>query len=163
MQNVHCGMGCVARGAVLLEPHVVRVHIIQFRPKEVGYHRPVALSIDGYGRPSFVLEKVRTDDAAGPKSTPNSDFLGMHCHLVDLVWVVLTPNAAILLVHIPVHPEMSLVAEDDFSAKMGVCFQLLQSPVSERPTLSVVVYLELLGQLDFVRVQTQIQMQNSAS
>ena len=36
VQNVHRGMRCVARRAILLEPHVVGIHIIHFRPQEVA-------------------------------------------------------------------------------------------------------------------------------
>ena len=49
MQNVHRGVRCVARNAVLLEPHVAYVHIVQFGPKEIGYHPSLALAIDGDG------------------------------------------------------------------------------------------------------------------
>jgi len=65
-------------GTILLEPHVIGIHIIHFRPQEVVYHRYVALAVDGYGNARFVLEEVRTDDSARPKkSAPNSDFLGI--------------------------------------------------------------------------------------
>ena len=46
MQNVHRCVRCVARSTVLLEPHVVYVHIVQFGPKEISYHPSVALTID---------------------------------------------------------------------------------------------------------------------
>jgi len=52
--------------------------------KKLLHHRSVALTVDGYGNARFVLEKVRTDDSARPKSAPNSDFLGMHLELVYL-------------------------------------------------------------------------------
>jgi len=51
-------MRCVARSAILLEPHVIGIHIIHFRPQEVAYHRSVALAIDGYDNAYFVLEEV---------------------------------------------------------------------------------------------------------
>jgi len=69
-------MRCVARSAILLEPHVIGIHIIHFRPQEVA-HRSVVLAIDGYGNARFVLKEVRTDSARS-KSAPNSDFLEMH-------------------------------------------------------------------------------------
>jgi len=77
----------MARNAILLEPHVIGIHIIHFRPQEVAYHRSVALAIDGYGNARFVLKEVRTDDSARPKSAPNSDFLGMHLELMYLAWI----------------------------------------------------------------------------
>jgi len=76
-------MRCVARSAILLELHVISIHIIHFRPQEVAYHRSVAFVVDSYGNVRFVLEEVRTDDSARPKSA-NSDFLGMHLELVYL-------------------------------------------------------------------------------
>ena len=68
VQNVHRGMRYVARSAILLESHVIGIHIIHFRPQEVAYHRSVALAVDGYGNARFVLEEERTDDSARPKS-----------------------------------------------------------------------------------------------
>jgi len=55
-------------GAILLEPHVIGIHIIHFRPQEVAYHRSVAFAVDDYGNARFVLEEVRTDDSARSKS-----------------------------------------------------------------------------------------------
>jgi len=49
MSIVACG---VARSAILLEPHVIGIHIIHFRPQEVAYHRSVALAV-GYGNARF--------------------------------------------------------------------------------------------------------------
>ena len=69
-------MRCVARSAILLEPHVIGIHIINFKPLEVAYHRSVVLAVDGYGNARFILEKVRTDDSAKRKSASNSNFLG---------------------------------------------------------------------------------------
>ena len=79
----------------------------------------------------FVLEKVRTDDSARPKSVPNSDFLGMHLELVYLAWIGIVPNSTILLVYISIHPKMGLIAKDDLFGEIWVNFQLLQNPISE--------------------------------
>jgi len=144
MQNVHRGMQCVARSAILLEPHVIGIHIIHFKPQEVAYHRFVALAVDGYGNARFVLEEVWTDDSARPKSAPNSDFLGMHLELVYFAWIDIVPNSTILLVHISIHPKMSLIAKDDLFGEIWVNFQLLQNPISEHTALSMVVYLKFL-------------------
>ena len=45
-------MWCVARSAILLEPHVVDIHIIHFRSQEVTY-RSVALAVVDYGNARF--------------------------------------------------------------------------------------------------------------
>jgi len=57
-------MRCVACSAILLEPHVIGIHIIYFRLQEVAYHRFVALAVDSYGNARFVGEEVRTDNSA---------------------------------------------------------------------------------------------------
>jgi len=160
MSIVACG---VARSAILLEPHVIGIHVIYFRSQEVAYHQSVALAVDGYGNARFVLEEVRTDDFARPKSASSSDFLGMHLELVYLAWIGIVPNSTILLVHISIHPKMSLIAKDDLFGEIWVNFQLLPNPISEHTALSMVVYLKFLGQLNFIGVQTQVLSQNSPS
>ena len=147
LQNVHRGMRCVARSAILLESHVIGIHIIHFRPEEVTYHRSVALAVDDYGNAHFVLEEVRTDDFARSKSAPNSDFLGMHLELVYLAWIGIVQNSTILLVHISTHPKMGLIAKDDLFGEIWVNFQLLQYLISVHTALFMVVYLKFLGQL----------------
>lgn len=39
VQNIHPSLCCVARSVVLFKPHVWQIHILDFRPIEVGYHR----------------------------------------------------------------------------------------------------------------------------
>jgi len=155
-------MSIVARSVILLEPHVIGIHIIHFRPQEVAYHRSVAL-VDGYGNARFVLEEVQTDDSARSKSAPNNDFLEMHLELVYLVWISIVPNSTILLLHISIHPKMGLIAKDNLFGKIWVNFQLLQNLISEHTALSMVVYLKFLDQLNFIRMQTQVPTQNSPS
>ena len=71
-----------------MEPDVGDIHIFQFRPQKIGYHRLEPLPGDSYDDASFILEKVRANDPAGPKSTPNSDFFWMHlqrsCRLLSV-------------------------------------------------------------------------------
>jgi len=150
----------VARSAILLESHVIGIHIIHFRPQEVAYHRSIALAVDGYDNARFVLEEVWTDDSARPKSASNRDFLGMHLELMYLAWIGIVPNSIILLVHISIHPKMGLIAKDDLFGEIWINFQLLQNPISEH-TASMVVYFKFLGQLNFIGVQTQVPTQNS--
>ena len=145
------------RRVILLEPYVIGIHIIHFRPQEVVYHRSVALAIDGYSNARFVLEEVRI---ARPKSAPNSDFLGMHLELVYLAWIGIAQNSTILLVHISIHPKMGLIAKDNLFGEIWVNFQLHQNPISEHTALSMVVYLKFLSQLNFIGVQIQVSMQN---
>ena len=124
-------MRCVAHSAILLEQHVIDIHTIHFRSQEVAYHRSVA--VDGYGNAHFVLEEVRTDDSARPKSAPNSDFFGMHLELVYLAWIV--PNSIILLVHISIYSKIGLIAKDDLFGEIWINFQLLQNPISKHTAI----------------------------
>jgi len=107
------------------------------------------------------LEEVRTDDSARSKSAPNSDFPGMHLELMYFAWIDIVPNS-ILLVYISIHPKMGLIAKDDLLGEIWVNFQLLQNSISEHTALSMVVYLQFLGQLNFI-LQTQVPTQNSLS
>jgi len=76
----------------------------------------------------------------------------------------LVPNSIILLVHISIHPKMGHIAKDDLFGEIWVNFQLLQNPTTpEHTTLSMVIYLKFLGQLNFIGVQTQVPTQNSPS
>lgn len=84
--------------------HSTPISHIQFESQEIGYHRSVTLAIDGYGNVIVVFEEVQTDNVVGPKFTPNSDFLRINFHLVDLVWMDIVPNLTILLVGVPVSP-----------------------------------------------------------
>ncbi|EFN80660.1 hypothetical protein EAI_02813, partial [Harpegnathos saltator] len=68
----------------------------------------------------------------------HSNFLWMHCYLLNLVWVGVVPYTAPWLVNIAIYPKMRLIAKDDFSAKIGILFQMLRSPVSEQTALSMV-------------------------
>lgn len=54
-----------------------------------------------------------------PQSTPSSDFLRMHCVLVDHLWIAIILYPAILLIDAPVHQKMVLVAGDDFYPEIG--------------------------------------------
>ena len=56
----------MACGAVLLEPHVLHINIIQLGPKLFGYHRTVASPIHSNVPVLILTEEVRPNDAAGP-------------------------------------------------------------------------------------------------
>ncbi|GJQ82902.1 hypothetical protein Trydic_g17418 [Trypoxylus dichotomus] len=141
MQNVHYGVRCVARSAVLLEPHVVRVHTVQ----STGYYHSVPLNCDGDDLTNVVFGKVWTNDTINPKPATNTNILWMFCYLVNLVWVVVVPYTEIMSVSIAIHPKTCLVARDDFSAKIRVLLQTLRSAGREQTALSVVINFELPG------------------
>lgn len=71
VQNVHRSMCSVARSAALLKPHVVQIHILDFRPKEVGYHRPVSHTIDGDSQTTPTHRpKIRTKQSLSGDALP---------------------------------------------------------------------------------------------
>lgn len=105
------------------------------------------LAIDGDG----IFDRVRPNNAAGLKSTPNTNFYRLQFYLVNLMWVVIT-YTAILFVYIAIHPKMHLITKDNFSAKIGVLFQTLKNPFSEHTALFIIINFEVLGQLNLVRV-----------
>lgn len=53
-------------------------------------------------------KKVRTNDAASPKSTPNNNFLWIHCHLMNLIWVGVVSYMAIFFLNKPIHQKIRL-------------------------------------------------------
>lgn len=65
----------------------------------------------------------------------------MHWTLLDLMWIVIVSYTTILIIYLPIHPEMGLFAEDDISKTRIIC-QLLQSPFNEHTSMSTVVYLQ---------------------
>jgi len=153
-------MRYVARSAILLEPHVIGIHIIHFRPQEVAYHRSVALAV-GYGNAHFGRNtdwwfrqtKIRTKqwlsrDAFGAGVSrhwyrPKFDnFACSHIHS--------SKNASSL--------KMICLA------KFGLTFNCsrTQSANTQR-CLPRVVYLKFLSQLNFIKVQIQVPTQNSPS
>jgi len=135
--NRLCRMSIMACGAWHVAPsywnHMLSISSILGHKKLLIID--LALAVDGYGNARFVLEKVRTDESARPKSTSNSDFLGMHLELVYLAWIGIVSNSTILLVHISIHQKMDLIAKDDLFGKIWVNFQLLQNPISARRCL----------------------------
>lgn len=109
--------------AVVLKSHVA-VHIIN------SDHKKLALSVDEDDLASVIFEELRTDDASSSKSSPNSDFISIYCHLM---WIGLVSNSTILLIHVSIHPKMGLITitKDDFLTKIGDNFQM-QSENSRR-------------------------------
>lgn len=100
--------------AVLLIPHVIGNHIIQFRPHEVAYHWSVAFAVDDYDNASIVLEEVRTDDSAILKIHTKQSVFGTHFVLVYLVWIGNVSNPIILFINICIGLKMDFVAKDYF-------------------------------------------------
>lgn len=60
--------------------------------QKIEYLLQMSITVDNQCGFFRLFEKIRSDDSAGTKCTPNSDFFGMQ-------WVFVSPNAAILLVN----------------------------------------------------------------
>lgn len=69
MQNINRRVHRVAPSAVLLEPHVVDVHIVLFGPQDID-HLSIELAVDGNDLTNVVFKKVLTNSASGPKPAP---------------------------------------------------------------------------------------------
>lgn len=82
--SVQRGRICVANSALLLKLHVVGVHVIQFRPKEVSKLPPIVLAVEGDCLANIVFIEIWTDNVASPKSPPHRDFFGLNLKLFDL-------------------------------------------------------------------------------
>ena len=160
--NRSCRMSIVACSAILLESLVIGIHIIHFRPQEVAYHRSVALAFDGYGNARFVLEEVRIDDSARPKSAPNSNFLAFGAG-VSLDWYGPKQFRQFCLFTYPFIQKWASSLKMIYLTKFELTSNCFQNPISKHSTLSMVVYLKFLDQLNFIGVQTQVPMQNSPS
>lgn len=111
-QKIERSVGCVTRGAVLLEPNVFQVFLFKFREQLIGNHGAVVVAIDCNGRSLLIFKKL-PNDAARPKSAPKSHSLWMHRLLYDDVRVFRPRNAAVLLIDIPAKMKMRLIRKDD--------------------------------------------------
>lgn len=115
-------------------------------------------AVDSDSLDSVVIKEIWTDDDARPKSTPTVVFF-KHW---TLMWIYIVLNWTILFVHVRIYPEMSLITEDGLSMEIRISCQLFQSPFREYTSLSMVVYLQFLGQFHFVQEQAQVSTQNSS-
>ena len=64
---------------------------------------------------STTLAHIRPNYVSGMKTAPNSHFLRMQRCLKKHIWVCCWPITHILLINKAIEPEMSFIAEDDFS------------------------------------------------
>ena len=96
--------------------------------KKVGYHLMVALIIHSYVTIRCIFEEVRFNDATSPLTAPNCDFSG--CIGRFFFWLIFTPISKVLLIYVPIEPNLSFVAEHNFSIKSGtaVNFSWAHSP-----------------------------------
>ena len=106
-------MRCVGSGAVLLKPNVAEITSFNFRHQIVGYHGTITVAIDGYVLTGIIFEEIWTDDSTGPQTTPNRCFFWMKLQLLNLFRLLFVTNVEILLVYIPIEPEMGLIGVEN--------------------------------------------------
>lgn len=71
------------------------------------------------------------------------------------LWIIITPNARILYINVPIQPRVSFITEPNFLVKIGIGGHLVVGPFIERITRLMVVLLLLLHELDFIGPQTK--------
>ena len=80
----------------------------------------ITVAIDGYVLTVIIIKEIWTDDSTGPHTTLNLCFFWMKWQLLNLFRLLFVPNAAILLVYIPIEPEMGLIAEQNLVRKRRI-------------------------------------------
>ena len=81
---------------------------------------------------------------------------------MEYVWTAVWPITHILFIDEAIQPEMSLIAEDDFSINIRIIFKLLLSPIHERyasggqaaSVLASIWFCKDIGQDHFVKFAT---------
>lgn len=116
-----------------------------FGSNEVCYHLSLALAIGGDR-----LTK-RLNNATGSKPKPNTNFSNtIPTGLSYEGWCYPSyGNSVYLHGH---YTTMRLVTKDDCSVNILVIFQTLQNPVSESTALPMIVYLEVMDPINYLRV-----------
>lgn len=112
-------MTIVASAVWLLAPSSWNSNVITSTPisKEVSYHPSVALAVDGDGLTNDAIEKERLNNAGCPKFRPNTIFFQLQFLLVNLIWVSVIANTAVLFVYLAIHTEVRLITYDGVSSK----------------------------------------------
>ena len=68
----------------------------------------------------------------------------MQWWLMQYVWIAVWPITHILFIDEAIQPEMSLIAEDDFSIKIRIIFKLLLSPIHKDTILVANLIIEFV-------------------
>ena len=134
-QYIECSLGCVARSAVLLKPHVANVLLFKFCEQKLVQHGPISITIDSNGLSLLIFEEKWLNYAYGSKSAPSSDSIWMR-RLFN-IWVLffLCPKLDNLacLHTCPDRNEFHLKRWFFFS-KIGIFCKSTEGPLSEAKT-----------------------------
>lgn len=111
----------------------------------------------------FIFEEIQSSDSLYSQITPIRDLLRMLRHLHAGLWIINTPNVDFLFIYISMKEQkLSFIAAKNFLGKIGIVGQLVLGPFTERVTRLLVVRLQSLHELDFVRRQTKVLPQKTS-
>ena len=134
-------MACVT---VLLKPHIGTINIIKFRQKELCNHVAILSTSNSYCLGSLIFKKLLSNDASSPKFAPNSDTLWMHLFFDNHMWVLRTPNTAILAIKKAIKVKMCFMVEHEFARQIRIDLLMFNNPFPELSSLCMIISLQLL-------------------
>ncbi|GFT82029.1 adhesion G protein-coupled receptor B2 [Trichonephila clavipes] len=127
-----CGTSCVTCCAVLLEPQLLDIMIVQFRNEKVNNHGSIPITIDCNVVAFIVFEEGFHQPI---KRTKQSVFLDVtvfrHTLVVRHLWISFTPNATVLFVDVAIQPEVRFIAKQNSLMKIGNNGNLVLGPFDE--------------------------------
>ncbi|GFW13777.1 hypothetical protein TNCV_1669931 [Trichonephila clavipes] len=113
-QSIDCGTICVTCCAVLFEPQLLDIMIVQFRNEKVSNHGSIPITIDSNVVAFIVFEEGFHQPI---KRTKQSVFQDVTVFRHTLV-ISFTPNAAVLFVDVAILPEVRFIAEQNSLMKI---------------------------------------------
>ncbi|GFU65121.1 alpha-2 adrenergic receptor [Trichonephila clavipes] len=129
-------MSCVTCCAVLLEPQLLDIMIVQFRNEKVSNHGSIPITIDCNVVAFIVFEEGFHQPIKRTKQSAFLDVTVFRHTLVDYF----TPNAAVLFVDVAIQPEVRFIAKQNSLMKIGNNGNLALGPFDEStPCLMIVL------------------------
>ncbi|GFU80738.1 alpha-2 adrenergic receptor [Trichonephila clavipes] len=122
--------------AVLLEPQLLDIMIVQFRNEKVSNHGSIPITIDCNVVAFVVFEEGFHQPI---KRTKQSVFLDVTVFDIHL-WISFTLNVAVLFVDVAIQPEVRFIAKQNSLMKIGNNSHLVLGPFDEStPCLMIVL------------------------
>ncbi|GFU67347.1 hypothetical protein TNCV_1746371 [Trichonephila clavipes] len=112
-------MSCVTRCAVLLEPQLLDIMIVQFRNEKVSNHGSIPITIDCNVVAFIVFEEGFHQPIKRTKQSVFLDVIVFRHTLVDY----LHSNAAVLFVDLAIQPEVRFIAKQNSLMKIDHYFR----------------------------------------
>ena len=143
----------MAGNSILLKPYLLPVfsfELLYFGLHHGLEHLPISCAINCSGCAVLVAE-VKPNGAVMSDPAPDGDLLRVSlCHTVRM-WMLLGPDAAVLLIHEATKMEVSLIRHDEPVAVCRPCaLELAQKcPGVRKPPFAVIV-LQFLNQLNLI-------------